>query len=69
MPSRAENEELTRAFTTHLGDETAMTPIVDEGLQTVVSQFEGTRTLMRRGMLISFGRALALHVKLPASDA
>ena len=37
MPSRAVLEELTRAFTTHLGDETTMTPIVDEGLQTVVS--------------------------------
>ena len=37
MPSRQVSEELTRAFTTHLGDETTMTPIVDEGLQNVVS--------------------------------
>ena len=37
MPSRQVSEELTRAFTTHLNDEPSMTPIVDEGLQNVVS--------------------------------
>ena len=37
MPPRERADELTRAYTAHLADEEAMTPIVDEGLQEVAA--------------------------------